>query len=99
MKNKTLKIFGTGQITVPKEWRKLFKTDTLKAVFNEEKNEIKIRPIKMIEIEETKWVPLKQLKKDLKKSNLDKNFQKELLEGYKNSDFYLANKKQNELCN
>ena len=92
METKTLKFFGTGQITVPKEWREIFNTETLKAVFNREKKEITIKPIKLVEIEETKWVSLKQLKKDLNNSGLDKNFQKELLSGYENSDFYLSKK-------
>ena len=93
METKTLKLFGTGQITVPKEWRETFNTETLKAVFNKEKKEIIIKPIKLVEIEEAKWVPLKQLKKDLNNSGLDKKFQKELLSGYKNSDFYSSKKK------
>ena len=93
METKTLKLFGTGQITVPKKWRELLRTDTLKAVFDKKKNEIKIKPIKMVEIEETKWVSLKQLKKDLDNSGLDKDFQKELLSGYEKSNFYSSNKK------
>ena len=93
METKTLKFFGTGQITVPKKWREFFGTDTLKAVFDKNKNEIKIKPIKMIEIEETKWMPAKQLEKDLQKISLNKEFKKELLGGYKKSDFYLKAKK------
>ncbi|NCF74908.1 MAG: hypothetical protein GWO87_00250 [Xanthomonadaceae bacterium] len=88
MKTKTLKLFGTGQITIPKEWRNFFGTDTLKAVFDKDKNEIKIKAVKMVEIEETKWIPAKQLEKDLEKVNLNKNFKRELLNGYKKSDFY-----------
>jgi len=65
MESKTLKLFGTGQITVPKEWRKIFNTETLKAVFNKEKKEIVIKPVKLVEMEETKWVSLKQLKKKI----------------------------------
>ena len=94
MEIKTLKFFGTGQITVPKEWREFFGTDTLKAIFDKNKNEIKIKPLKMVEIEETKWAPLKQLEKNLQKIGLDKKFKKELLGGYKKSDFYLNSKKQ-----
>ena len=93
METKILKLFGTGQITVPKEWRDFFNTDTLRAVFDKKKKEISIKPIKFVEIEETKWIPLKQLKKDLDNSELNKNFQKKLLSGYKNSDFYSSNKK------
>lgn len=93
MEIKTLKFFGTGQITVPKEWREFFGTDTLRAVFDKDKNEIKIKPLKMVEIEETKWVPLKQLKNNLQEIGLAKKFKKELLGGYKKSDFYLNNKK------
>ena len=94
MEIKTLKFFGTGQITVPKEWREFFGTDTLKAIFDKNKNEIKIKPLKMVEIEETKWAPLKQLEKNLQKIGLAKTFKKELLGGYKTSDFYLNSKKQ-----
>ena len=93
METKTLKLFGTGQITVPKEWREFFGTNTVKAIFDKDKNEIKIKPIKMVEIEETKWVPLKQLEKDLNNSGLNKKFKKELLNGYKKSNFYSSKKK------
>lgn len=94
MEIKTLKFFGTGQITVPKEWREFFDTDTLKAVFDKDKNEIIIKPLKMVEIEETKWVPLKQLEKSLQKVGLNKKFKKELLDGYRKSDFYLNSRKK-----
>ncbi|MDP2737071.1 MAG: AbrB/MazE/SpoVT family DNA-binding domain-containing protein [bacterium] len=93
MESKTLKFFGTGQITVPKEWREFFGTDMIKAEFNKDKNEIKIKPLKMVEIEETSWVPLKQLKNNLQEIGLAEKFKKELLGGYKKSDFYLNNKK------
>ncbi|MCK5320737.1 hypothetical protein KAJ61_05115 [Candidatus Parcubacteria bacterium] len=89
METKTLKLFGTGQITFPKKWRELFGTDILKAVFDKDKNEVKIKPIKMVEMEETKWLPAEQLEKDLQTVDLDKKFKKELLTGYKKSDFYL----------
>ncbi|MBA3047386.1 AbrB/MazE/SpoVT family DNA-binding domain-containing protein [Candidatus Falkowbacteria bacterium] len=92
METKTLKLFGTGQITIPKEWREFFGADILKAVFDKDKNEIKIKPVRMVEMEETKWVPLKQLEKDLDQVNLNKKFKKELLDGYKKSDFYLNKK-------
>ena len=92
METKTLKLFGTGQITIPKEWREFFGTDMLKAIFDKNKNEVKIKPVKMVEMEETKWVPLKQLEKDLEEVDLNKKFKKELLNGYKKSDFY-SNKK------
>ncbi|MEA2065008.1 MAG: AbrB/MazE/SpoVT family DNA-binding domain-containing protein [Patescibacteria group bacterium] len=92
MKTKTLKLFGTGQITIPKEWREFFQTETLKAAFDKNKNEIIIKPIKMVEIEETKWIPAEQLRKDLEKTELKKDFKKELLDGYEKSDFY--NKRQ-----
>lgn len=94
MEIKTLKFFGTGQITVPKEWREFFDTDMLKAVFDKNKNEIRINPLRMVEIEETKWVPLKQLEKSLRKVGLGKKFKKELLDGYKKSDFYLNSRKK-----
>lgn len=93
MEIKTLKFFGTGQITVPKEWREFFGTEMIRAVFDKDKNEIKIKPLKMIEIEETKWAPLKQLENNLQEIGLAKKFKKELLGGYKKSDFYLNNKK------
>jgi len=92
METKTLKLLGTGQITIPKEWREFFGADILKAVFDKDKNEIKIKPVRMVEMEETKWVPLKQLEKDLDQVNLNKKFKKELLDGYKKSDFYLNKK-------
>ena len=88
METKMLKLFGTGQITVPKEWRNFFGVNTLKAIFDKSKNEIKIKPVRLVEIEETKLVSLKRLEKDLRKTNLNKEFQKELLDGYKKSDFY-----------
>ena len=94
MKEQTiLKIFGTGQITIPKKWREFFNTDTLKAVFDENFSSIKIMPVKMVELEDTKRISVKNLQKSLDDSNFSDKFKKELLGGYKKSDFYKSGKK------
>ncbi len=90
-----LKIFGTGQITIPKQWRDLWGVDELKAVFDEKNKEIKIKPIKKVEIEETKWISAKDLKEDLSEVDLDENFKADLVDAYKNSRFYKAKAKKN----
>ena len=87
-----LKIFGTGQITIPKVWRDFFGVNTLKATFDEEKRNINIKPVRMIELEDTKWVSQEQLKKDLDSTDYNKKFKEDLVNGYKKSDFYLKNK-------
>ena len=89
-----LKIFGTGQITIPKEWRDFFHSNTLKAVFDKENSKINIKPVKLVELEETKWVPLKQFEKDLDETGLNKRFKKDLLDGYRKSDFYSSGLKK-----
>ena len=83
-----LKLFGTGQITIPKEWRDFFGTKTLKAIFDRENRKINICPIRMVELEDTKKILSGQLKKDLDETNFGKKFKQELLAGYKKSDFY-----------
>lgn len=95
MKEQTiLKIFGTGQITIPKRWRNFFNSDTLKAVFDEASEKISIKPIKMVELEDTQWVSAKKLKQNLAETDFDENFKKELLAGYKKSDFYKSGLKK-----
>lgn len=94
MKTKAiLKSFGTGQITIPKQWRDRFNTDEYKAFIDEKSGEMRILPVKRVEIEETKWLSASELKKDLKDVDLDDRLKTELLEGYKNSDFYKSQKK------
>jgi len=88
-----LKIFGTGQITIPKKWREFFNTNTLKAVFDEKFNSIKILPVKMVELEDTKYISSKNLKESLDDSDFSDKFKKELLAGYEKSDFYKSEKK------
>lgn len=83
-----LKFFGTGQITIPKEWRDVFGTQMIKAIFDQKNKRINIKPIQMVELEDTKKISLKQLKEDLDDSNFNEDFKKELIEGYKKSDFY-----------
>ena len=99
MKQETiLKIFGTGQITIPKQWRDFFGADTVMAVFDESKKNISIKPIKMVELEDTKWIAANELAGDLDEMKLNKDLKKEFLAGYKQSDFYqakLKNKKKN----
>lgn len=91
-KQVTLKIFGTGQVTIPKSWRDFFGVRTLRATFNEKEGNIKIKPVRMIELENTKWVSAEQLKDDLNKTDFSEDFKKDLLNGYKRSDFYLKKK-------
>ena len=91
-KETMLKVFGTGQITIPKEWRDYFNSANYKAVLNEEKREISIRPVETITLEETEWVSAKQLEQALAKAKLPAKFKKDLLSGYVKSDFY-KNKK------
>lgn len=86
-----LKFFGTGQITIPKEWRNVFGTKTLKAIFDKKNKKIDIRPIEMVELEDTKKISLEQLKKDLDQSNFNEKFKQELLAGYGKSDLHLNN--------
>jgi bifunctional DNA-binding transcriptional regulator/antitoxin component of YhaV-PrlF toxin-antitoxin module len=88
MQEATLKIFGTGQITIPKKWRDFFGTNTVKAIFNTETRQLNIKPIKIMEIEETRWAPLGEIKKDLDNNDFNKEFKKEFLEGYSKSNFY-----------
>jgi len=83
-----LKIFGTGQITIPKSWRDFFNSKNLKAIFQPDENQIIIKPIQMVEMEETEWVSAKNFQKDLNKANLNSQFKKDLLNAYKDSDFY-----------
>ena len=92
-KQAVLKIFGTGQVTIPKSWRDFFGVDTLKATFNEKERNISIKPVRVIELEDTKWVYAGQLKDDLGKTDFNEDFKEDLLSGYKKSDFYLKNKK------
>ncbi len=40
----TLKMFGTGQVTIPKKWRNRIKTDKFVAIINDD-DEIVLRPI------------------------------------------------------
>lgn len=87
-----LKIFGTGQITIPKSWREFFGVTTLKATLDEKKRKIDVKPIRLIELEETKWLPAEQLKEDLDKTDFSEGFKKDLLAGYKKSDFYQKTK-------
>jgi len=88
-----LKIFGTGQVTIPKSWRDFFGVNTLRATFNEKERNINIKPVRMIELEDTKWVSPGQLKEDLDSANYNEEFKKDLVDGYKKSDFYLKKKK------
>lgn len=95
MDTKTLKIFGTGQITVPKRWRELFGTDTVSALYDEGKNEIKIKPVKMVEMEETKRIEAGQLEKDLVLAGFNQKFRAEMLANYKKTDLFKNRKKIN----
>ncbi len=88
-----LKSFGTGQITIPKQWRDRFNTNEYKAFIDENNGEMRILPIKLVEIEETEWISTSNLKKDLKDLDLDDKLKSELFEGYENSDFYKTHKK------
>jgi bifunctional DNA-binding transcriptional regulator/antitoxin component of YhaV-PrlF toxin-antitoxin module len=88
-----LKIFGTGQITIPKKWRDFFNADTVKAVFNKEDSTISIRPVKLVELEETKLISPKRLSENLAETGFNEKFKKELLDGYKKSDFYQSGMK------
>ena len=92
MEQATLKIFGTGQITIPKKWRDFFSTNTLKAIFDKKTKSIQIKPVKILELENSTWQPLDEFKKDLEDSDFSKEFQKELFDGYKESNFYLSKK-------
>ena len=88
-----LKSFGTGQITIPKQWRDRFDTNEYRAFIDEKSGEMRISPIKLVEIQETKWLPIAELKEDLRDVDLSNDLKTELLEGYKNSDFYKSQKK------
>ncbi|MDP3900377.1 MAG: hypothetical protein Q8Q23_04830 [bacterium] len=83
-----LKIFGTGQITIPKRWRDFLKADTLKAVFDPLDQKISVKPVKMVELEDTKWISAEELKKSLDDANYSDAFKNELVAGYKKSQFY-----------
>lgn len=49
-----LKMFGTGQITIPKEWREKFKTNSFFAILR--KNSIVIKPVPEIpEMTKEEW--------------------------------------------
>ncbi|MFH1413130.1 MAG: hypothetical protein ABIG10_03860, partial [bacterium] len=93
MEKTILKIFGTGQITIPKAWRQLFESNTLKAVLNAKTKEIIIKPIQLVELEDTNWISLNQLKSNLAKTNFSQEFKKQLLANYEKSDFYSKGKK------
>jgi len=84
----TLKLFGTGQITIPKKWRDFLKTDTFKAVFDPIGHNISVKPITLVELEDTRWIAAKRLQQDLNDTDYSEAFQKELLASYQKSDFY-----------
>lgn len=58
------------------------------------KNEISIKPITIVEIEDTKLVSTDKLEKELDNTNLPDQFKKDLLQGYKKSNFFKSG--QNE---
>ncbi|MFH1413077.1 MAG: hypothetical protein ABIG10_03590 [bacterium] len=86
MENTILKIFSTGQITISKAWRQLFETNILKAALNVKTKEITIKPVHLVEIEDTNLISFKQLKTDLSKTNFSPEFKKELLDNYQKSE-------------
>lgn len=91
-KEAILKIFGTGQVTIPKSWRDFLGVNALRAKLDERDKSINIKPVRMIELENTKWLSADELKKDLDKTDFSEEFRKDLLDGYKKSDFYLRKK-------
>jgi len=85
MEQATLKIFGTGQVTIPKKWRDFFNTDTLKAVFDQKTKSIQIKPIKMLELENFIPMTSQDFKEGLEESNFSKDFIKDIVDGFKDS--------------
>ena len=85
MEQATLKIFGTGQVTIPKKWRDLFSTDTLKAVFDAKTKSIQIKPVKLMELESFTPMTASDFKKDLEESNFNQAFIKDVVDGFKDS--------------
>ena len=83
-KEKTVKMFGTGQITIPKQWRDKFETDTFK--IKEKDNELIIKPVRKVEIEEVpEDLTAEKLKEDLEEAGYNEKFIKDTVEGFEKS--------------
>lgn len=81
----TLKIFGTGQITIPKEWRKALNSDAIKAVFDEKTNSISLKPVKVLTIEPFTPMNVSDFEAELKTAGLSAGFVNDAVSGFKKS--------------
>ncbi|MFB6225758.1 MAG: AbrB/MazE/SpoVT family DNA-binding domain-containing protein [Candidatus Paceibacteria bacterium] len=81
---KTIKMFGTGQITLPKEWRQQFDTDTFKV--KQKDNELVIKPVRKVEVEEVpEDLTAGKLREDLKEEGYSEGFIEDAVEGFEKS--------------
>lgn len=89
MEQATLKIFGTGQITIPKKWRDSFGTSTFKAFFDTKTNEMSLKPIKILEIENFKPMSYLDFKDGLKETGFTEEFVDDVARGFRDSSLCL----------
>ena len=92
MEQATLKVFGTGQITIPKKWRDFCKTSTFKAFFNSQTKEISIKPIQIIELEESHPTTSLNFANELKEAGFNDDFIKDAVDGFKASSMCIDKK-------